>query len=138
MRHQSMREHARGNGSIVTTMRRRGIVALAVSLANPKVVLFFVAFFPLFLRPGSSGATLVAMMAHVTLISFVYQAGLVLVGNAVALRLRAFPAARRIAAGLAGIALIGFGVKLAVEQIWAAEQAPGSYSGFEQQEGRQT
>lgn len=33
MRHQSVREHARGNGSIVTRMRRRGIVALAVSLA---------------------------------------------------------------------------------------------------------
>ena len=112
--------------------------ALAVSLANPKVVLFFMAFFPLFLRPESSGATLVVMMAHVTLISFVYQTGLVLVGNAVAFRLRAFPAARRIASGLAGIALIGFGVKLAAEQTWAAEQAPGSYSGFQQQEGRQT
>ena len=90
--------------------------ALAVSLANPKVVLFFVAFFPLFLRPGSSGTTLVVMMAHVALISFVYQAGLVLAGNAVALRLRAFPAARKIASGLAGIALIGFGVRLAVHQ----------------------
>jgi leucine efflux protein len=87
--------------------------ACAVSLTNPKVVLFFVAFFPLFLRPGSSNTTLVAMMAHVTIISFLYQAGLVLVGNAVARRLRAIPSARKIATRLAGIALIGFGVKLA-------------------------
>lgn len=87
--------------------------ACAVSLTNPKVVLFFVAFFPLFLRPGSSNATLVAMMAHVMIISFLYQAGLVLVGNAVARRLRAIPSARKIATRLAGIALIGFGVKLA-------------------------
>lgn len=87
--------------------------ACAVSLTNPKVILFFVAFFPLFLRPGSSSVTLVAMMAHVTIISFLYQAGLVLVGNAVARRLRAIPSARKIATRLAGIALIGFGVKLA-------------------------
>jgi leucine efflux protein len=87
--------------------------ACSVSLTNPKVALFFVAFFPLFLRPGSSSTTLVAMMAHVTIISFMYQAGLVLVGNVVAHRLRAIPSARRIATRLAGIALIGIGVKLA-------------------------
>jgi threonine/homoserine/homoserine lactone efflux protein len=88
--------------------------ACAVSLTNPKVVLFFVAFFPLFLRPGARGTTLIAMMAHVTLISFLYQAGLVLVGNAVAGRLRALPSARRIATRAAGIALVAFGVKLAL------------------------
>ncbi len=87
--------------------------ACAVSLTNPKVILFFVAFFPLFLRPDSSNTTLVAMMAHVTLMSFLYQAGLVLVGNVVAHRLKTIPSVRRIATRLAGIALIGFGVKLA-------------------------
>lgn len=87
--------------------------ACAVSLTNPKVVLFFVAFFPLFLRPGSPPITLVAMMTHVTLLSFLYQAGLVLAGNLVASRLKALPAARRIATRLAGVALIGFGIKLA-------------------------
>lgn len=87
--------------------------ALAVGLTNPKVILFFVAFFPLFLRADASGSTLVAMMAHVTVLSFLYQAGLVLVGNAVALRLKALPFARRLATQLAGIALIGFGFKLA-------------------------
>lgn len=85
----------------------------AVSLTNPKVVLFFVAFFPLFLRPDSSNTTLVAMMAHVTFISFLYQSCLVIVGNVVASRLRAIPSVRRLSTRLAGIALIGFGLKLA-------------------------
>jgi leucine efflux protein len=87
--------------------------ACVVSLTNPKVMLFFVAFFPLFIRPGSSNITLVAMMAHVMIISFLYQACLVFAGNAVTLYLRAIPSARKIATRLAGIAFIGFGVKLA-------------------------
>lgn len=87
--------------------------ACAVSLTNPKVMLFFVAFFPLFLRPDATGGTLAAMMLHVTALSFLYQAGLVLLGNAAAARLRAFPFARRLATQLAGVALVGFGLKLA-------------------------
>jgi threonine/homoserine/homoserine lactone efflux protein len=87
--------------------------AFAVSITNPKVVLFFVAFFPLFLRPDSSSLTLAAMMVHVTVISFLYQAGLVLAGNSIARKLEALPSARRVATRLAGVALIGFGIKLA-------------------------
>ena len=86
----------------------------AVSLTNPKVVLFFVAFFPLFLRPDATSLTLAAMMAHVTVISFLYQAGLVVAGNSIARRLESLPSARRIATRLAGIALLGFGIKLAL------------------------
>jgi len=87
--------------------------ALSVSLTNPKVVLFFVSFFPLFLRPGASATTLAAMMLHVTVISLLYQGMLAVAGNAVARRLRSVPAARRAATRLAGVALIGFGIKLA-------------------------
>ena len=60
-----------------------------MSITNPKVVLFFVAFFPLFLRPDSSSLTLAAMMVHVTAISFLYQAGPVLAGNSIARKLEA-------------------------------------------------
>jgi threonine/homoserine/homoserine lactone efflux protein len=88
--------------------------AFAVSLTNPKVVLFFVAFFPLFLRVDASPITLGAMMAHVTVISFLYQLGLVLIGNAAARALSSLPVARTAATRLAGLALIGFGVKLAL------------------------
>jgi len=87
--------------------------ACAVSLTNPKVMLFFVAFFPLFLRVDAAGGTLLAMMLHVTVLSFLYQAGLVLAGNAVAAKLKAWPFARKLATQLAGVALIAFGLKLA-------------------------
>src|SRR5690606_22432139 len=41
--------------------------ALGVSLTNPKVILFFVAFFPLFMTPEATMVTLVIMMLHVLL-----------------------------------------------------------------------
>ena len=88
--------------------------AFAVSLTNPKVVLFFVAFFPLFLRADSSPVTLGMLMLHVTALSLLYQGALVLMGNAVARQLASLPAARRLATRLAGAALIGFGAKLAL------------------------
>jgi leucine efflux protein len=88
--------------------------AFVVSLTNPKVVLFFVAFFPLFLRVDASPITLGAMMAHVTVISFLYQTGLVLIGNAVVRTLSSLPVVRSVATRFAGLALIGFGVKLAL------------------------
>ncbi len=88
--------------------------AFTVSLTNPKVILFFVAFFPLFLRADASLVTLGIMMAHVTVISFIYQAGLVFIGNVIARKLSALPYARKLATRFAGAALIGFGVKLAL------------------------
>jgi leucine efflux protein len=81
---------------------------------NPKVILFFVSFFPLFLKPSAPAATLAVMMLHVTLLSLAYQAVLVLAGNALARRLACIPAARTVATRLAGVALLGFGIKLAL------------------------
>ena len=89
--------------------------ALRVSLTNPKVMLFFVSFFPLFLRPDASPMTLGIMMAHVTLISLAYQGLLVVLGNRVANSLRNNPSARTFATRMAGTALIGFGIKLAAD-----------------------
>ena len=87
--------------------------AFFVSITNPKVMLFFVAFFPLFLRSDATKITLIAMILHVSVISLVYQTLLVLLGNTLASKLKSFPLARKIATRLAGIALIAFGVKLA-------------------------
>lgn len=89
--------------------------AFVVSLTNPKVMLFFVSFFPLFMKADASPVTLVAMMLHVTLLSLAYQSLLVLAGNRVARRLRALPSARRLATRAAGIALVGFGIRLAID-----------------------
>jgi leucine efflux protein len=88
--------------------------SLLVTLTNPKVVLFFVSFFPLFISPKASSLTLMVMIAFVVLISAIYQTLLVVLGNKVALSLKRLPYARKLATRLAGIALIGFGVRLAL------------------------
>lgn len=90
--------------------------AFAVCLTNPKAIMFFMAFFPLFLTRESRPLTLGVMMAHVSLISLAYQTGLVLVGNAVAVRLSRFRQARVLARRLLGLGLLGFGLKLAVNR----------------------
>lgn len=89
--------------------------AFLVSLTNPKVMLFFVAFFPLFMNPDAGSTTLIALVAHVVLLSLLYQTGLVFVGNAVARRLRSMPSARRLATRAAGCGLVAFGLKLAAD-----------------------
>lgn len=88
--------------------------AMWVSLTNPKVMLFFVSFFPLFMRHDSSAYTLGMMMLHVSVISFIYAFGLVLLGNWVAARLKGVPMAQVWAKRLAGVALVGFAAKLAM------------------------
>ena len=90
--------------------------AFAVCLTNPKAIMFFLAFFPLFLTTASRPHTLGVMMAHVSLISLVYQTGLVLIGHAVTLRLSRFPHARLWAGRLVGLGLLGFGLKLAINR----------------------
>jgi len=90
--------------------------AFTVSLTNPKVIMFFMSFFPLFLTRDSHPLTLGVMMAHVSLISLAYQTGLVLVGNVVAVKLSRFEPARLMAKRLVGLALLGFGIKLAINR----------------------
>ncbi len=111
----------RGSGAKQTTemgLEKEGWVyfrqALAVSLTNPKVIIFFMAFFPLFLGQESTPLTLLMLMMHVTAISFLYQTGLVLVGDVAVRRFSQWRHARLVATRLAGVALIGFATKLAL------------------------
>ena len=90
--------------------------AFLVCLTSPKAIMFFMAFFPLFLTPESERWKLVLMMAHVTLISLVYQTGLVFVGNAVAVRFSRFESAQVFTRRLVGLSLIGFGARLALNR----------------------
>jgi leucine efflux protein len=90
--------------------------ALVVCLTNPKAIVFFMSFFPLFLTRDSKPLALGVMMAHVSMISLLYQTGLVLVGNAVALRLSRFRKARVLARRLVGLGLLGFGLRLAINR----------------------
>jgi len=90
--------------------------AFAVGLSNPKAILFFLAFFPIFLRADAGGPTLALMAAHVMLLGLAYQVLLVLAGNAAARRLERIPAVRILAKQLAGAALVGFGLRLALDR----------------------
>lgn len=88
--------------------------ALAVSLTNPKVLLFYFALLPLFVRPPVTPMSLATVALCVCGVSLAWQGGLVLAGNAVARSLGALPSAQRIARQLAGLLFIGFAVKLLV------------------------
>lgn len=86
--------------------------ALAISLINPKVILFYFALLPLFVRAPFTSASLAGMIGIVMGISLLYQGALVLVGNTVIQRLRTLPSARSVAQRLAGLAFIAFALKL--------------------------
>ena len=85
---------------------------LAVSLTNPKAILFFMAFFPLFLKPDAPAWTPGILMAHVTAISFIYQTALVFAGNRIIRGIVSFRFFRTWAHRLAGMAIAGFGIRL--------------------------
>jgi len=86
--------------------------SLAVSLTNPKVILFYFALMPLLFRPPMTATTLTAMMICVTGTSLLYQTGLVIVGAAVARRLSSRPSVCAGAQQVAGLLFVAFAVKL--------------------------
>jgi len=89
-----------------------------ITLLNPKAIVFYMAFFPLFIDPARHQGlqTFGAMALTVAVLTFAYGLTMVLLTHHLAERLRASP---RIAATLekvAGVFLVGFGVKLALSQ----------------------
>jgi len=61
--------------------------------------------------------TLAALLLHVSLISLLYQSILVFAGHWAAQRLARLPWVQILARRMAGLALIGFGVRLAFEEV---------------------
>jgi threonine/homoserine/homoserine lactone efflux protein len=89
--------------------------AFLITLLNPKAIVFYMAFFPLFIDPGTHQGlpTFAAMALTIALISAAYCLALVMLADAVSAQVRAH---RRLALALqrlAGVALVGFGLKLA-------------------------
>jgi leucine efflux protein len=92
--------------------------ALLITLLNPKAIVFYLAFFPLFVDPAQHQGlkTFGVMAATIAVLTFLYGLAAVLLTWTLAERLRANP---RISATLqkaAGIFLIAFGVKLAISR----------------------
>ena len=87
-----------------------------ITLINPKAIVFYMAFFPLFIDPATARVpwTFFAMALTITVLTLFYGGLLVLVGNFAAQRLGRYPLVAKFSSRLAGIALIGFGAKLAV------------------------
>ena len=90
--------------------------AAAITLLNPKAIVFYMAFFPLFVDPATHrGLPTFALMAvTIAALTFLYGALVVVLTQRLAERLRGSPRVTRGLERAAGAALIGFGVKLAL------------------------
>jgi leucine efflux protein len=87
-----------------------------ITLLNPKAIVFYMAFFPLFVDPARhQGLTTFGVMAlTIASLTFAYCLTMVLLTHFLAERIRANPKISTVLEKLAGVFLLGFGVKLAV------------------------
>lgn len=90
---------------------RRGFL---VTLINPKAIMFYMAFFPLFIDPAThrGSLTFVTMGVVISCCTLFYGSLLVCAGNAAARRLARNRRIAAFAMKAAGTFLIGFGIKL--------------------------
>lgn len=86
-----------------------------ITLMNPKAIVFYMAFFPMFVDPArhQGAITFGVMAATVAAITFIYSVIVVTLTTLLAERLRANPAVVKWLEKTAGVFLIGFGLKLA-------------------------
>ena len=86
-----------------------------ITLLNPKAIVFYMAFFPLFVDPARHQGLLTFGVMAVTIAALTFAYGLivVLLVHYMAERLRARPWIGRLLEKTAGVFLIGFGLKLA-------------------------
>lgn len=89
-----------------------------ITLLNPKAIVFYMAFFPLFVDPAQHQGLLTfgVMAATIAVLTFAYGLVVVLLAHVLAERMRANPAIARVLEKIAGIFLIGFGIKLATSK----------------------
>ena len=92
--------------------------AMLITLLNPKAIVFYMAFFPLFVDPARHQglSTFGVMAATIAALTFAYGLIVVLLTRRLAERLRASPKISVRLQKLAGLFLIGFGVKLALSR----------------------
>lgn len=88
--------------------------ALLITLLNPKAIVFYMAFFPLFIDPARhQGATTFAVMAAtIAVITAAYCLLLCAFAQAIAAKVKAHRGLARLLQRLAGLFLVGFGWRL--------------------------
>ena len=89
-----------------------------ITLLNPKAIVFYMAFFPLFVDPQQhQGVLTFAVMAlTIASLTLLYALVVVLLTRYLAQRLRAHPLIGRTLEKSAGMLLLGFGLKLALSK----------------------
>ncbi len=87
-----------------------------ITLLNPKAIVFYMAFFPLFVNPAKHQGmvTFAVMAATIAVLTFIYCFSLTLITHFAAERMRGSPRMTSWLNKIAGTMLIAFGVKLAV------------------------
>jgi threonine/homoserine/homoserine lactone efflux protein len=92
--------------------------ALAITLLNPKAIVFYMAFFPLFVDPQThlGWISFGVMAATIATLTFLYGLGMALLTHHLAERMRANPVVGRVLEKVAGLFLVGFGIKLALSK----------------------
>lgn len=92
--------------------------AMMITLLNPKAIVFYMAFFPLFVDPARHQGlkTFGVMALTIAALTFLYGLTVVLLTHFLAEQLRANPVISRVLQKLAGFFLIGFGIKLALSR----------------------
>jgi leucine efflux protein len=92
--------------------------ALLITLLNPKAIVFYMAFFPLFVDPlqHRGVVTFGAMALTIALLTLAYGLVVVALTHFLAERMRASPKVSGLLQKLAGLFLIGFGIKLALSK----------------------
>lgn len=92
--------------------------AFFITLLNPKAIVFYMAFFPLFVDPAQKPGlhTFAAMAATIAVLGFSYGVVASLLTQHLAARMRANPSIARWLEKLAGLMLLGFGLRLALSR----------------------
>ena len=88
--------------------------AALITLLNPKAIVFYMAFFPLFVDPAQHQGLVTFGVMAVTIAALTFAYGLVvtLLTHFLAERMRATPVIGRVLEKIAGLCLLGFGIKL--------------------------
>ena len=96
--------------------RRFFMQSVMITLLNPKAIVFYMAFFPLFVDPAKhQGFTTFAVMAAtIAVLTFLYCFAVSLITHFAAERMRSNPRITSWLNKIAGTMLVAFGVKLAV------------------------
>lgn len=91
--------------------------AFLITLLNPKAIVFYMAFFPLFIDPAQhrGAVTFAAMAATIAVITLAYGLLLCAFANAVSAQVRAHQRLARALEKLAGVFLVAFGIRLGAQ-----------------------